>query len=141
VQIAISNTYVRQGLLLLCPENVVVLGGQVQHLEEARQRVMHRWNQPPRGRRYAYNGVLFSACWYIDSRFLVNQQQVDLQCKLKDCSRHHALVRALIELGQSDIGRKGKKRLCLNGARILQECIQTRLRSWSKRRSLFLVRA
>lgn len=52
LQIAVSNVFVRQGLLLLCPENVVVLGGKVQLFEEARQRVMDRWNQPPRGRRY-----------------------------------------------------------------------------------------
>ncbi|GAQ81607.1 hypothetical protein KFL_000850230 [Klebsormidium nitens] len=55
IKIAVSNVFVRQGLLLLCPENVVVLGGKVQCLEEARQRVMERWNQPPRGRRTPLN--------------------------------------------------------------------------------------
>lgn len=43
---------VRHGLLMLVPEVIEVLGGAVDELEAARQRLVEEVNKPPRGRRY-----------------------------------------------------------------------------------------
>ncbi|GLJ49410.1 hypothetical protein SUGI_1045860 [Cryptomeria japonica] len=51
VKIAIRNVHVRRGLLMLVPEVVDVLGGFVEHLEAARERLVQEVNKPPRGRR------------------------------------------------------------------------------------------
>lgn len=37
---------VRRGMLLLTPASLVVLGGHVEQLEQARQRMVEHWNQP-----------------------------------------------------------------------------------------------
>lgn len=50
-KIVVSDVQVRCGLFLLVPEIVDVLGGVVERLEEARQRVVAVVNKPPRGRR------------------------------------------------------------------------------------------
>ncbi|DBA78847.1 TPA: recQ-mediated genome instability protein 1 [Trebouxia sp. C0004] len=50
VQIAIKDVTVRRGILLLVPDNTVVLGGQVEELENARQQALKRWSQPVSGR-------------------------------------------------------------------------------------------
>ncbi|KAH9318402.1 hypothetical protein KI387_020171, partial [Taxus chinensis] len=51
VKIALRNVHVRRGLLMLVPEVVDVLGGVVENLEAARQRLFQEVNKPPRGRR------------------------------------------------------------------------------------------
>ncbi|DBA79336.1 TPA: recQ-mediated genome instability protein 1, variant 2 [Trebouxia sp. C0005] len=45
-KIAIKDVTVRRGTLLLMPDNTVVLGGQVENLENARQQALKRWSQP-----------------------------------------------------------------------------------------------
>ncbi|KAI5058246.1 hypothetical protein GOP47_0026416 [Adiantum capillus-veneris] len=50
-KVAVHHVNVRRGLLLLVPETVIVLGGQVECLEVARQRVVQHVNKPPRGSR------------------------------------------------------------------------------------------
>lgn len=52
LQVAICNVHVRHGLLMLVPEVIEVLGGMVEELEEARQRLVNEINKPPRGKRY-----------------------------------------------------------------------------------------
>lgn len=49
-KIAVKDVMIRRGNLLLTPENTVVLGGQVDELEAARQKALKRWNQPATGR-------------------------------------------------------------------------------------------
>ncbi|ERN06301.1 recQ-mediated genome instability protein 1 [Amborella trichopoda] len=51
LKIAICNVHVRRGLLILVPEVIEVLGGFVDHLEAARQRLVEEVNKPPRGQR------------------------------------------------------------------------------------------
>lgn len=51
LKIAVHHINIRRGLLMLVPEVVIVLGGQVEHLEAARQRVVQHVNKPPRGAR------------------------------------------------------------------------------------------
>ncbi|XP_050220647.1 recQ-mediated genome instability protein 1 isoform X2 [Mercurialis annua] len=51
LKVVIFNVHIRHGLLMLVPEAVEVLGGMVDHLEEARQRLVEEVNKPPRGRR------------------------------------------------------------------------------------------
>ncbi|KAK4343544.1 hypothetical protein RND71_036638 [Anisodus tanguticus] len=51
LQVAICNVHVRHGLLMLVPEIIEVLGGMVEELEEARQRLVNEINKPPRGKR------------------------------------------------------------------------------------------
>ncbi|KAK1319148.1 hypothetical protein QJS10_CPB04g00192 [Acorus calamus] len=51
LKIAIRNVHVRRGLLLLVPEVVEVLGGRVEDLDAARQRLVNEVNKPPRGKR------------------------------------------------------------------------------------------
>ncbi|XP_071731786.1 recQ-mediated genome instability protein 1-like [Rutidosis leptorrhynchoides] len=51
LKVAISNVNVRHGLLMLVPEVIQVLGGVVEELDEARQRLVNEVNKPPRGKR------------------------------------------------------------------------------------------
>ncbi|KAK1433943.1 hypothetical protein QVD17_10861 [Tagetes erecta] len=51
MKVAISNVNVRHGLLMLVPEVFQVLGGLVEELDAARQRLVTEVNKPPRGRR------------------------------------------------------------------------------------------
>lgn len=51
LKIALRNVHIRRGLLMLVPEVVDVLGGIVEHLEAAHQRLVQEVNKPPRGRR------------------------------------------------------------------------------------------
>ncbi|PSS07647.1 RecQ-mediated genome instability protein like [Actinidia chinensis var. chinensis] len=51
LKVAICNVNIRRGLLMLVPEVFEVLGGQVEDLEAARQRLVHEVNKPPRGKR------------------------------------------------------------------------------------------
>ncbi|PKA64342.1 hypothetical protein AXF42_Ash009564 [Apostasia shenzhenica] len=51
MKIVIRNVKVRRGLLLLLPEILVVLGGMVDSLQAACQRVVSEVNKPPRGKR------------------------------------------------------------------------------------------
>lgn len=57
LKIVIRNVQVRRGILMLVPEVVEVLGGLVEDLEAARQRLVHEVNKPPRGKR-TRNGVV-----------------------------------------------------------------------------------
>ncbi|MCO5585696.1 hypothetical protein L7F22_039632 [Adiantum nelumboides] len=50
-KVVVHHVNIRRGLLLLVPETVIVLGGQVERLEVARQRVVQHVNKPPRGSR------------------------------------------------------------------------------------------
>ncbi|XP_052181793.1 recQ-mediated genome instability protein 1 [Diospyros lotus] len=51
LKVAICNVNIRRGLLMLVPEVFEVLGGAVEDLEAARQRLVHEVNKPPRGKR------------------------------------------------------------------------------------------
>lgn len=51
LKVAICNVHVRHGLLMLVPEVIEVLGGMVEELEQARQRLVNEINKPPRGKR------------------------------------------------------------------------------------------
>ncbi|KAK2984704.1 hypothetical protein RJ640_014041 [Escallonia rubra] len=51
LKVAICNVNVRHGLLMLVPEVFEVLGGLVEELEAARQRLVNEVNKPPRGKR------------------------------------------------------------------------------------------
>ncbi|KAI3727071.1 hypothetical protein L1987_66880 [Smallanthus sonchifolius] len=51
LKVAISNVNVRHGLLILVPEVFQVLGGLVEELDAARQRLVTEVNKPPRGNR------------------------------------------------------------------------------------------
>ncbi|XP_043724238.1 recQ-mediated genome instability protein 1 isoform X2 [Telopea speciosissima] len=51
LKVAIRNANVRRGLLMLVPEVLEVLGGMVEDLDAARQRLVHEVNKPPRGKR------------------------------------------------------------------------------------------
>lgn len=46
---------IRHGLLMLVPEALEVLGGTVDEMEAARQRLVNEINKPPRGKRYIRN--------------------------------------------------------------------------------------
>lgn len=50
-QVVICNVHIRHGLLMLVPEAIEVLGGMVQELDAARQRLINEINKPPRGKR------------------------------------------------------------------------------------------
>ncbi|KAL9260579.1 RecQ-mediated genome instability protein 1-like protein [Drosera capensis] len=50
-KIVLRDVNIRLGLLLLVPENLDILGGYVEELEAARQRLVHEVNKPPRGKR------------------------------------------------------------------------------------------
>ncbi|XP_060670661.1 recQ-mediated genome instability protein 1 [Ziziphus jujuba] len=51
LKVAICNVHVRRGLLMLVPESFEVLGGLVEELDAARQRLVDEVNKPPRGKR------------------------------------------------------------------------------------------
>ncbi|XP_042500080.1 recQ-mediated genome instability protein 1 isoform X2 [Macadamia integrifolia] len=51
LKVAIRNANVRRGLLMLVPEVLEVLGGLVEDLDAACQRLVHEVNKPPRGKR------------------------------------------------------------------------------------------
>ncbi|KAG5537231.1 hypothetical protein RHGRI_024619 [Rhododendron griersonianum] len=51
MKVAICNVNLRRGLLMLVPEVFEVLGGVVEDLEAARQRLVQEVNKPPRGKR------------------------------------------------------------------------------------------
>lgn len=51
MKVAICNVNIRRGLLMLVPEVFEVLGGVVEDLEAARQRLVQEVNKPPRGKR------------------------------------------------------------------------------------------
>ncbi|XP_024970886.1 recQ-mediated genome instability protein 1 isoform X2 [Cynara cardunculus var. scolymus] len=51
LKVAISNVHIRHGLLMLVPEVFQVLGGLVEELDAARQRLVNEVNKPPRGKR------------------------------------------------------------------------------------------
>ncbi|KAK7318299.1 hypothetical protein RJT34_02998 [Clitoria ternatea] len=57
LKVAITNVFVRRGLLLLVPETIEILGGLVEQLDAARKRLVDEINKPPRGKR-TKNGVL-----------------------------------------------------------------------------------
>ncbi|EES10640.2 hypothetical protein BDA96_06G059900 [Sorghum bicolor] len=50
LKIIIRNVHTRRGLLMLVPEAVEILGGVVDELEEARERLVSEVNKPPRGK-------------------------------------------------------------------------------------------
>lgn len=50
-KIVLRDVNIRRGLLMLVPENLDILGGYVEELEAARQRLVHEVNKPPRGKR------------------------------------------------------------------------------------------
>ncbi|KAL9419720.1 hypothetical protein AB3S75_037478 [Citrus x aurantiifolia] len=50
-KVVICNVHIRHGLLMLVPEAIEVLGGMVQELDAARQRLINEINKPPRGKR------------------------------------------------------------------------------------------
>ncbi|KMS97689.1 hypothetical protein BVRB_5g124730 [Beta vulgaris subsp. vulgaris] len=50
-KVVIRNVNIRRGLLMLVPEVLEILGGSVEELEAARQRLVHEVNKPPRGKR------------------------------------------------------------------------------------------
>lgn len=52
LQIALCNVHIRHGLLMLVPEALEVLGGVVDELEAAHERLVQEVNKPPRGKRY-----------------------------------------------------------------------------------------
>ncbi|PIN23588.1 hypothetical protein CDL12_03687 [Handroanthus impetiginosus] len=51
LKVAVCNVNIRHGLLMLVPEVLEVLGGTVEELEAARQRLVNEVNKPPRGKR------------------------------------------------------------------------------------------
>ncbi|PON77237.1 RecQ mediated genome instability protein [Parasponia andersonii] len=51
LKVVICNVHIRRGLLMLVPEAFEVLGGLVEELEAARQRLVDEVNKPPRGIR------------------------------------------------------------------------------------------
>ncbi|KAK8586508.1 hypothetical protein V6N13_010099 [Hibiscus sabdariffa] len=51
LKVAICNVHIRRGLLMLVPECLEILGGVVDDLEAARQRLVAEVNKPPRGKR------------------------------------------------------------------------------------------
>lgn len=44
--------------MMLVPEVIEVLGGMVEELEEARQRLVNEINKPPRGKRYDEGSIM-----------------------------------------------------------------------------------
>ncbi|KAL3513884.1 hypothetical protein ACH5RR_026601 [Cinchona calisaya] len=51
MKIVICNVNVRRGILMLVPEVIEILGGKVEELDAALQRLVHEINKPPRGKR------------------------------------------------------------------------------------------
>ncbi|PNT60925.1 hypothetical protein BRADI_5g08320v3 [Brachypodium distachyon] len=58
-KIIIRNVHIRRGLLMLVPEVIEILGGVVDELEAARDRLVSEVNKPPRGKR-KQGGLLLS---------------------------------------------------------------------------------
>uniref|UniRef100_A0A803NCX2 RecQ-mediated genome instability protein 1 n=1 Tax=Chenopodium quinoa TaxID=63459 RepID=A0A803NCX2_CHEQI len=56
-KVAIRDVNVRRGILMLVPEVLEILGGSVEELEAARQRLVQEVNKPPRGKR-TRNGIV-----------------------------------------------------------------------------------
>ncbi|KAL9257931.1 RecQ-mediated genome instability protein 1-like protein [Drosera capensis] len=50
-KVVLRDVSIRRGLLMLVPETLDILGGYVEELEAARQRLVHEVNKPPRGKR------------------------------------------------------------------------------------------
>ncbi|KAJ3675806.1 hypothetical protein LUZ60_004848 [Juncus effusus] len=50
-KVVIKNVQVRHGVLMLVPEIITILGGTVNYLDEARQRLVDEINKPPRGKK------------------------------------------------------------------------------------------
>ncbi|KAL5215588.1 hypothetical protein ABZP36_006989 [Zizania latifolia] len=59
-KIVIRNVHIRRGLFMLVPEVIEILGGVVDELEEARDRLVSEVNKPPRGKR-KQDGLLLSS--------------------------------------------------------------------------------
>ncbi|KAG5014441.1 hypothetical protein JHK82_020126 [Glycine max] len=58
LKVTISNVHVRRGLLMLVPETIEILGGLVEELDAARNRLVGELKKPPRPRgRRTRNGV------------------------------------------------------------------------------------
>ncbi|GER45849.1 hypothetical protein STAS_22831 [Striga asiatica] len=51
LKVVVCNVNIRHGLLMLVPEVLEVLGGTVEEMEAARQRLVNEINKPPRGKR------------------------------------------------------------------------------------------
>ncbi|KAL6650706.1 hypothetical protein ACP70R_009631 [Stipagrostis hirtigluma subsp. patula] len=51
LKIVVRNVHIRRGLLILVPEVIEILGGLVDELEAARDRLVSEINKPPRGKR------------------------------------------------------------------------------------------
>ncbi|XP_062185246.1 recQ-mediated genome instability protein 1 [Phragmites australis] len=51
LKVVIRNVHIRRGLLMLLPEVIEILGGVVDELEAARDRLVSEVNKPPRGKR------------------------------------------------------------------------------------------
>ncbi|CAL5032432.1 unnamed protein product [Urochloa decumbens] len=51
LKIVIRNVHIKRGLLMLVPEVIEILGGEVDELEAARDRLVSEVNKPPRGKR------------------------------------------------------------------------------------------
>ncbi|KAJ4762249.1 RecQ-mediated genome instability protein 1 [Rhynchospora pubera] len=69
-KVVVRNVQVRRGLLMLVPEILSVLGGIVDDLDQARQRLVSEVNKPPRGKR-KHGGIPLSgraslAAWSSD---------------------------------------------------------------------------
>ncbi|CAD7702709.1 unnamed protein product [Ostreobium quekettii] len=50
-KIAVTDVYVHRGVLLICPQNIEVLGGKVDRLAHAQQATVGKWSTPPGSRR------------------------------------------------------------------------------------------
>ncbi|XWS51452.1 hypothetical protein CRYUN_Cryun12cG0177500 [Craigia yunnanensis] len=60
LKVSICNIHIRHGLLMLIPESLEVLGGVVEDLDAARQRLVNEVNKPPR-----VKGIIeFQECIY-----------------------------------------------------------------------------
>lgn len=76
-KVAVTGAAVRRGLLLLTPQTVCVLGGQVARLEEARQRMVTHWTQPmgeagvDMGKRGARSEVVPAECSFVSVLLVV----------------------------------------------------------------------
>jgi hypothetical protein len=49
-QVLVRDVQMLRGVMLLQPHNFVILGGQVERLEAARQQAVACWNKPAGGR-------------------------------------------------------------------------------------------
>ncbi len=59
-KVLVYDATVRRGMLLLTPSSLVVLGGQVERLEQARLKMVEDWNQPAGG--WCSAGQTHTAC-------------------------------------------------------------------------------